>query len=160
MTGLSYALTQTHHAENRTHAFLLQLIDTHPQETELCHVAQDLARWSDQHVRELADAAASLGLRLTENADEPNLLAQRARSVATAIAGPPSATRVLQDLAELYLRASDTSLKWEMLAQIAQAEHRTHLMDLAARCHPQTLRQIRWANTMLKTQTPQVLASL
>jgi hypothetical protein len=30
---------------------------------------------------------------------------------------------------------------------------------LAGRCHPRTLRQMRWANTMLKTQSPRVLTS-
>jgi hypothetical protein len=48
--------------------------------------------------------------------------------------------------------------RWEF--QIAQAKRNTGLLSLSERCHPQTLRQIRWANTMLKTQTPQVLSSL
>lgn len=46
-----------------------------------------------------------------------------------------------------------------MLAQHAQAAHETHLLDLASLCHPQTLRQFAWANSMLKTSSPQALAS-
>ena len=34
------------------------------------------------------------------------------------------------------------------------------LLALASSCHPQTLRQIRWANTMIKTLSPQVLSNL
>lgn len=33
------------------------------------------------------------------------------------------------------------------------------LTALSARCHPETLRRLRWANAMLKTLSPQVLAS-
>jgi hypothetical protein len=32
--------------------------------------------------------------------------------------------------------------------------------QLAAACHPQTLRQMRWANTLIKQLSPQVLTSL
>jgi hypothetical protein len=44
-----------------------------------------------------------------------------------------------------------------MLAQVAQAAKDTDLLDLAAACHPQTLRQLRWTNTMIKTLSPQLL---
>jgi hypothetical protein len=47
-----------------------------------------------------------------------------------------------------------------MLAQIAQAQHERELLTLTEACHPQNLRQLRWANTMIKTQSPQILASL
>lgn len=33
------------------------------------------------------------------------------------------------------------------------------LLDLAQRCHPQTLRQQRWTNAMIKVVSPQVLTS-
>ncbi|MBF6435379.1 hypothetical protein [Nocardia cyriacigeorgica] len=32
------------------------------------------------------------------------------------------------------------------------------LLELAQDCHPQTLRQLRWANAMLKVLSPQILA--
>lgn len=33
------------------------------------------------------------------------------------------------------------------------------LLELSAACHPQTLRQLEWANAMLKTLSPQMPAS-
>ena len=48
------------------------------------------------------------------------------------------------------------SLDWELPAQGAQD---VELITLAQECHPQTLRQMRWANAMLKTLSPQFLAS-
>jgi hypothetical protein len=47
-----------------------------------------------------------------------------------------------------------------MLAQAAQASRDGGLLDLAAACHPQTLRQMRWTNTMIKNLSPQLLTSL
>jgi hypothetical protein len=47
-----------------------------------------------------------------------------------------------------------------MLAQAAQATRDDELLALASACHPQTLRQMRWTNTMIKNLSPQVLSSL
>jgi hypothetical protein len=46
-----------------------------------------------------------------------------------------------------------------LLAQAAQAMKERPLLDLAQDCHPQTLRQMRWANAHLKSTSPQVIAS-
>lgn len=46
-----------------------------------------------------------------------------------------------------------------MLAQAAQATKDDKLLALASACHPQTLRQLRWTNTMIKNLSPQALTS-
>lgn len=51
------------------------------------------------------------------------------------------------------------SLDWELLAQAAQGARRRALLELAERCHPQTLRQVRWANARLKESATQALMS-
>jgi hypothetical protein len=35
----------------------------------------------------------------------------------------------------------------------------SELLNLTSRCHPEALRQMRWANAMLKELSPQVLMS-
>ena len=65
---------------------------------------------------------------------------------------------LLVDLRHLHRIAAGASLDWELLAQGAQAVRDTELLDLAMRCHPQTLRQMRWANAMLKELSPQILS--
>jgi hypothetical protein len=162
VSGIRYALEQVHRAENQTHQHLLRMADTHAAEHEIHHVALDIALWSGENARLLAAAAQDNGIDLADAADTPNPLAQKARAVTSVLSGRSAETgiQLLHDLRELYLRASDASIHWEMLAQIAQAKRMTELLRLSERCHPQTLRQIRWANTMLKTQTPQILASL
>jgi hypothetical protein len=55
--------------------------------------------------------------------------------------------------------AAGTSVDWELLGQVAQAAKDEELLSLTSRCHPETLRQMRWANAMLKELSPQVLTS-
>lgn len=44
-------------------------------------------------------------------------------------------------------------------AQAAQAARDDDLLALASACHPRTLRQMRWTNTLIKTLSPQILTS-
>lgn len=73
---------------------------------------------------------------------------------------PEPGLLLLRDLRELHLAAAHNSLHWKMLAQVAQATRSTGLLDLASSCHPRTLRQMRWTNTMIKNLSPQILSSL
>jgi hypothetical protein len=61
-------------------------------------------------------------------------------------------------LRRLHVTAAGVSVDWELLGQAAQATKDSELLALTQRCHPQTLRQMRWANAMLKTLSPQILA--
>lgn len=162
MNGIEYALRQVHRSENLTHHHLLHMAQTHAAEHEIHHVALDIAMWSDENVHLLAEAARDNGVDLGSEADEPNRLGQFARGITSAGAERRAETGLLllHDLRDLYVRASEASLHWEMLAQIAQAKRNVGLLELTKRCHPQALRQTRWANSMLKTLTPQILASL
>ncbi|MFI0508660.1 hypothetical protein ACH3Y9_03535 [Streptomyces sp. WSLK1-5] len=47
-----------------------------------------------------------------------------------------------------------------MLARVARATRDERLLELAPDCHPQTLRQMRWTDTLIKQVSPQVLTSL
>jgi hypothetical protein len=161
MNGLHYALRRVHAGENEVHQQLLHMAEQHHAEHEVHHVARDLAAWSAEHVHRLAQHAGRLNLQLDDDADTPGRAGRLRAAVSTTTGRRPEPGLVLlHDLRDLYLQASDNSLAWEMLAQIAQAKRDVDLLALTERCHPQTLRQIRWANTMIKTQSPQVLASM
>jgi hypothetical protein len=162
VNGIQYALRQVYDGENEITQDLLRLAAKHSADHEIQHVARDLASWSEEHVTLLARHASDFGLSFDEDADTPHRVTERAREALSTMIGrrPEPGLLLLEDLRDLYLRASQNSLAWEMLAQIAQAKHERELLALSEECHPQTLRQIRWANTMLKTLSPQVLASL
>jgi hypothetical protein len=65
---------------------------------------------------------------------------------------------LLADLRRLHLGAAGVSVDWELLGQGAQAVKDADLLEVCRRCHPQTLRQMSWANAMLKVLSPQVWA--
>jgi hypothetical protein len=159
--GLEYVLRRLHHDESRLATQLREIADRHRADHEIHHVAHDLAAWSDIHVAQVAALAAGHGLDLDRQADQPGPVRHLGQALSTLVGRRPEAgLLLLEDLRTAYLMASEASLSWELLAQLAQAGKYPELLELSSTCHPKTLRQIRWANTMLKTLSPQVLTSL
>jgi len=159
--GLAYAFELTHHSEVSTRATLLRLAERHHEDHEVHHVASDLALWSADNIYRLSQVAAAHDLDLEAHPGDPGgRSAVREAASALVRHRPETGIVLLEGLRDAYLAASKTSLAWEMLAQHAQAAREEDVLDLTTACHPQTLRQVRWCNTMLKTLSPQVLASL
>lgn len=90
----------------------------------------------------------------------------RGRSVDRVNHGHPRADRLSADPDERHTAApcGPTPLLLADLRRIhriaagASAKD-LELLELTSRCHPQTLRQMRWANAMLKELPPQALTS-
>jgi len=158
---LDLAIEELHRSENELYTVLLSMSDRHKVDHEVFHVTRDMARWSQRHVAELADAGREFGLELDPEARHVHGLMEAVRQKASELTGRRSAPGLLllADLRHLYRESSGTSLDWELLAQGAQGAKNKGLLDLAERCHPQTLRVSRWANGKLKETSPQVLAS-
>ena len=72
---------------------------------------------------------------------------------------PESGLLRLRDLRKLYALASDASINWVILGQGAQAAKDRELLQTTEDCHPDTLRTLKWALTMIKHVSPQVLMS-
>ncbi|WP_433699450.1 hypothetical protein [Nocardiopsis sp. CA-288880] len=158
--GMAIALRELHRSETHLLHELLALVERHRDEPEIHHVAGDLAAWSREHVRELAATGPRYGLEpedLSEEGPEP-LGGTREDP------GEPLDTRsdpdllLLADLRRLYRMAAGVSVDWELLGQSAQALADTALLALARRCHPRTVRQMNWADGMLKALSPQILS--
>ncbi|OWA19108.1 hypothetical protein B9W68_00930 [Streptomyces sp. CS227] len=163
MNGIQLALCTLHHGERHLADELLAVADRHRTEHEVHHVATDVAAWSREHVRRLTEAAADHGLDPDDpaNATGDGMLATpRHKAAGPSDHSPDPGPLLLRDLSDLHLAATHNSLCWEMLAQAAQAAKNTGLLGLASSCHPQTLRQMRWTNTMIKNLSPQILKSL
>jgi hypothetical protein len=158
---LDMAIEELHRSENELYTVLLSMSDRHKVDHEVFHVARDMATWSEQHVAELAAAGREFGLELDPEARHVAGLIESLQQKAAELMGRRSSPGLLllADLRHLYREASGTSLDWELLAQGAQGAKNKELLDLAERCHPQTLRVSRWANAKLKESSPQVLAS-
>ena len=157
---IDLALRELHRSEHKLALTLSTLAARHKSDHEIHHVALDLASWSEDHLRELAAAGTRYGLDLNA-APRTEALTTPVQEKLSELLGrrPEPALMLLMDLRHLHRVAAGVSVDWELLAQGAQAVTDPELLALTQRCHPQTLRQLRWANAMLKVLAPQVLAS-
>jgi hypothetical protein len=155
------ALRELHRTENALAEELLHLADRHKVDHEVFHVARDIARWSQQHVRELARVGRDYDVELDpEPADEGTVLTRVRRKGAELVGRHHDpALLLLADLRRVHKMAAGVSLDWEILAQTAQALKDRELLGVCQDCHPQTLRQLRWANAQLKVQSAQVMVT-
>jgi hypothetical protein len=163
VNGIDLTLRTLHRGERRLAHHLVTVAERHRTEHEVHHVATDLARWSREHVRRLAEAGAEHGVRLGDPPDHSSdgvLATLREKASEAVVHRPEPGLLLLRDLRELHVSAAENSLHWEMLAQAAQASKDGGLLALASSCHPRTLRQMRWTNTMIKNLSPQILTSL
>lgn len=155
------AIEELHRSENHLAGALTRLSSEQKADHEVFHVARDIARWSQEHVAELARVGRDYGLDLDpEPKDEPALLA-KVRQKGSELAGRhhEPGLLLLADLRHLHRVAAGVSLDWEVLAQTAQAMQDRELLALCKDCHPQTLRQLRWANAKVKESAAQMLVT-
>jgi hypothetical protein len=157
---IDQALEELHAAENDLARQLLALAEEHRGEHEVHHVARDLAVWSQGHVRRLAEFGGQYGLELDpEPAGDPSLAHRVRHRVVDRLGRTDPGVQLLRDLRAVYVDASGVSVDWELIAQAAQGVRDRDLLRLASDCHPDTLRQARWANSQLKEKATQVLVS-
>jgi hypothetical protein len=158
---LDLAMKELHRSESHLVHVLRSISERHSTDHEVFHVTLDLARWSERHLQELAAIAPEYGLELDPSAGADDGLLATVREKAAELFGrrPEPGLLLLADLRHLYREASGVSLDWELLAQGAQGARKRDLVDLAERCLPETVRQAKWANGMLKEAATQVLVS-
>jgi hypothetical protein len=160
-SGIGGSIAALHGAEDDLALALLDLSERHSADHEVRFVARDMAQWSREHVRRLAEAGRARGLDLDpEPSDEHAWSAVLRRSVSETLARLHAPSMLLlADLRELHRTTAGVSLDWEVLAQSAQAAEDTQLVALAADCHPQTLRQLRWTNAQVKELAAQAITA-
>lgn len=158
---LNMAIRELHHSEKELAAQLLYASDRHKADHEIYHLARDLAQWSRNHVRRLAEVGKDYDLELDPDSPNDTGMLSEMRQKAGEIVGrrPEPGVLLLRDLKELHKNAVGVSVDWELIAQAAQALKDKELLGLAQECHPDTLRQARWANAKIKEISAQVLVS-
>ena len=158
---LKWAIRELHRSERKLAHELNVVAARHHSDQDICHLAQDMAGWSQHHLSELAEKGRHYGLPLSA---EPRTTSAVTGFLQSRMSGilrhrPEPGLLLLADLRRIHRLAAGVSLDWELLSQGAQAAKDAELLSLASRCHPETLRQMRWANAMLKERSPQVLTS-
>lgn len=155
------SIEELHRVEGDLAETLLALAERHRADHEVHHVARDLARWSQEHVGRLSEAGADYGLDLAATIDDRSTVLARLREKGAELTAgfhEPSLL-LMADLRHLHRAAAGASLDWEVLAQSAQSLQDSHLLAVAQRCHPETLRQLRWANAMVKEVAAQTIVT-
>lgn len=158
---LDLVLRELHRRENNLAHKLLHVSERHKVDHDVYHLGRDLAGWSQRHVREIAEAARDLDLNLDPEPAAEHHVAQKLREKGSELLGRRSepGLLLLVDLRELYTMAAGLSVDWELLGQAAQGIRNRELLALTKRCHPDTLRQMKWANSKLKESATQILIS-
>lgn len=157
---LKLAIRELHRAERHLAHELNVIAARHRSDQDIYHIAHDLAGWSQGHLTELAKHGRHYGLRLSEQPRTGALTGFLQSWVSGLLRRRPEpGLLLLADLRRIHRMAAGASVDWELLGQAAQAAKDTELLELTSWCHPETLRQMRWANAMLKELSPQVLAS-
>ncbi|GAA1680664.1 hypothetical protein GCM10010977_21060 [Citricoccus zhacaiensis] len=158
---LGLVLHELHHSENDLAQELLHASERHKVDHSIYHLGQDLAEWSRQHVREIAEIAGDYGQKLDHEPKSELATARRLRERGSEMLGRKGFPELalLHDLREIYTKACGVSADWEMLAQAAQGIQHLDLLAVVQRCHPDTLRQMKWANAAIKENSTQILVS-
>jgi hypothetical protein len=149
--SLEVAVEDVARSERELAELLLRVGERHHAEHDVAHMTRTLGRWCEEHLERLGRPVADL---------EPGPLSavrERASELVGRAAAPGLA--LLADLRAVHLKAAEVSVNWTVLGQGAQAARDEQLLATVAACHPETLRQMRWALTRLKDAAPQVLTS-
>jgi hypothetical protein len=155
------AIEELHRSENDMAGALLNLSDQQKVDHEIFYVARDIALWSQEHVRRLADVGQAYGLDLDPGPEDESTVLARLKQKGAELTGRfhEPGLLLLVDLRRLHRMAAGVSLDWEVLAQTAQAMKDRDLLGLAEDCHPETLRQLRWTNAKVKETAAQIMVT-
>ena len=86
-------LEELHRSENDLAHHLLVISERHKVDHEIYHLARDLARWSQQHVRDIADTAKNYGQDLDPEPRSEAGLMETIREKGSETGGPASRSR-------------------------------------------------------------------
>jgi hypothetical protein len=162
--NIGLAIEQVAHAEGELVEELAAVGERHKTDHDVFHVTRTLAQMENGHIGSLEPHAKRYGVSVAgEDRDRPAERGPLARALEMGVElsgrRREPALLLLRDLRALYLRASEASIDWVMLAQGAQAVRDADLLATVSACHSQTLRTVKWATYRIKTASPQALAA-
>jgi hypothetical protein len=128
----------------------------HPQDADVVFVSKRLREMSLRRRDQLRGQVLRLSGEAS-TAPGPGVPWPSAESVGVGGDGAPEWARLLLDLKELYLRASECEIGWTVLLQAARASRDEELTTLASSCVAETERHVLWAKSQLKQAAPQAL---
>lgn len=155
------ALREVHRSETSLARRLRRIGERHKTDHDVFYLCVDLAVFSEQHIRDVAEAGRRYDVALSASPPRIGGALAVLREKTSQLVGrrPEPGLLLLADLRSVHVHAAAVSVDWLLLVQGAQVVRDAELLELASQCHADALRQMRWASTMLKELAPQVLAS-
>jgi hypothetical protein len=148
---LGSVLRQLHRTERSLADGFERVATFHQADSEIALVGRKTAMWSAEHVEKLAP-------HLDRFPAPPNPSLKLAASAL--FAGPrPTPVGLLNDLQELLALCNEAKLGWTLVAVAARALRDRPLLEISATLPVQTIRQVEWLESELKTLAPQVLVT-
>jgi hypothetical protein len=158
---IDLAIEELHRSENDIAVELQQIAERHHADASVFHLGHNLARWSQDHVRALAEIGTRYGLDLDPEPESVNAVTAAVREAVGDLVArrKEPAMLLLADMRRLHKMTAGASVDWDTLGQAAQALQDRELLALTERCHPQTERQEKWAKTVIKEISAQALVT-
>lgn len=153
---IAAALHELHRSESTLADELLRMADRHSEEAEVHHVAGDLAYWSREHAHEITGIAPRYGID-PAGLEHPEPSEEDQRELPGE--GSDADLALLADLRRVYRMSAGVALDWDLLGQGAHVVADADLLAATERCRARAERQMRWARGMLRTLSPQTLAT-
>lgn len=153
---IAAALRELHRSESTLADELLRVAARHSAEAEVHHVAGDLAYWSRDHAHGIIGIAPRYGVD-PAGLEHPEPSEEDQRELPGEESDADLA--LLADLRRVYRMSAGVALDWDLLGQGAHVVADADLLATTERCRARAERQMRWARGMLKTLSPQTLAT-
>ena len=142
---LAAAVADLHTTELGLAAAFRRVGEGHVAESDVAIMCETLAEQCESHATRLASVARESDVRIDGREAEP--------------ARTPATGDLLGDLRQLFPMVAACEIAWTIVGQGAKATRDTELTDLVAECCEETVGQLRWLKTKIKTAAPQALAT-
>ncbi|MFL6043304.1 MAG: hypothetical protein ACJ740_18125 [Gaiellales bacterium] len=132
----------------------------HAVEHDLYHLTETLATQCEAHVQRLHPFAQRYEAPRDHDTDTSPLaeILNTARlKLSEAIGRQPAGIVLLDDLRHLFVTTQDVGVLWVIIAQAAQALRDAELLALCTESHTESIAQMHWLLTRIKTAAPQTL---
>ena len=149
MPHVAHYLGLLHRAQDTLAAAFREVADGHPEEADIFHTCQKLARECDRHALELRPFVDRYG---EDAPEEPERLHSDIFHGARS-----GGLGLLRDLQYLYLMAAECDIAWTLVGQAAQGLRDDDLLAVVEANEQETAVQLKWLRTRLKQTAPQAL---
>jgi hypothetical protein len=146
---LPHYLGLLHRAECTLANAFHEVGDAHRDEPDVELACQRFAGQCERHAAELHPCAERYG---EEPDDEPERL--HSDLLGGSRSGPLALVR---DLHDLFLMATECDISWTMVGQAARGLRDEELLGVVRGCEGDTVAQLSWLRTRLKSASPQAL---